>query len=96
MAVARSRQTARAGANLWILAPGAALPTPRHIKDARLPPSTPTSRAIPWCWDSGRAQGDCGAACNRFRLRLRLDEAIFTTGGKLALFNTIQFLWTTR
>ena len=55
--------------------------------------SRPISRAIPWCrgfptcarrlWSATRAD---------FGSDYAIDEAVFTTGGKLALFNTIQVL----
>jgi len=93
MAVAAERQNCAPRASTWwISAPVNRLPTPRHIKDAAIAPLTPTSRATRCAWHSRRAQGHRRAPCLRLRLGLRHLRGHLHTGGRLALFNTIQVL----
>jgi arylsulfatase A-like enzyme len=95
MAVAAEAAKLRAqGVNLVDFGAGEPhFPTPRHIKDAAIAAIEANfTRYTVVPRHSRRAQGHRRAPRRRLRLRLRLDEAIFTTGGKLALFNTIQIL----
>jgi aspartate aminotransferase len=67
--------------------------TPRHIKDAAMDALTANFTrytVVPGIPDVRQAIVDRHAA--DFGSNYGLDEAIFTTGGKLALFNTIQVL----
>jgi aspartate aminotransferase len=67
--------------------------TPRHIKDAAIDAITGNFTrytVVPGIPDVRKAIVDRHAA--DFGSDYGLDEAIFTTGGKLALFNTIQVL----
>jgi aspartate aminotransferase len=67
--------------------------TPRHIKDAAIDALTANFTrytVVPGIPDVRQAIVDRHAA--DFGSNYGLDEAIFTTGGKLALFNTVQVL----
>src|ERR1700683_5434959 len=95
MAVAAEAAKLRAqGANLVDFGAGEPhFPTPRHIKDAAIAAidahftRSPVAPGIP---DRRKAIIQ-RHACD-FGSDYAMDEAIFTTGGKLALFNTIQVL----
>ena len=95
MAVAAEAAKLRAqGANLVDFGAGEPhFPTPRHIKDAAIAAIEANfSRytVVPGIPDVRKAIVDRHAA--DFGSDYAVDEAIFTTGGKLALFNTIQVL----
>jgi aspartate aminotransferase len=95
MAVAAEAAKLRAqGANLVDFGAGEPhFPTPRHIKDAAIAAieaNFTRYTVVPGIPDVRRAIID-RHACD-FGSDYALDEAIFTTGGKLALFNTIQVL----
>jgi aspartate aminotransferase len=95
MAVAAEAAKLRAqGANLVDFGAGEPhFPTPRHIKDAAIAAIDANfSRytVVPGIPDVRKAIVDRHAA--DFGSDYGLDEAIFTTGGKLALFNAIQVL----
>ena len=68
-------------------------PTPRHIKDAAIAAieaNFTRYTVVPGIPDVRKAIVDRHAT--DFGSDYSIDEAIFTTGGKLALFNTIQVL----
>ena len=95
MAVAAEAAKLRAGgANLVDFGAGEPhFPTPRHIKDAAIAAieaNFTRYTVVPGIPDVRKAIVDRHAA--DFGSDYALDEAIFTTGGKLALFNTIQVL----
>ena len=95
MAVAAEAAKLRAqGANLVDFGAGEPhFPTPRHIKDAAIAAIEANfSRytVVPGIPDVRKAIVDRHAA--DFGSDYGLDEAIFTTGGKLALFNAVQVL----
>jgi aspartate aminotransferase len=95
MAVAAEAAKLRAqGANLVDFGAGEPhFPTPRHIKDAAIAAIDANfSRytVVPGIPDVRKAIVDRHAA--DFGSDYGLDEAIFTTGGKLALFNAVQVL----
>jgi len=95
MAVAAEAAKLRAqGANLVDFGAGEPhFPTPRHIKDAAIAAIDANfSRytVVPGIPDVRKAIVDRHAA--DFGSDYAIDEAIFTTGGKLALFNAIQIL----
>jgi aspartate aminotransferase len=95
MAVAAEAAKLRAqGINLVDFGAGEPhFPTPRHIKDAAIAAIDANfSRytVVPGIPDVRKAIVDRHAA--DFGSDYAIDEAIFTTGGKLALFNTIQIL----
>src|SRR5664279_889197 len=95
MAVAAEAAKLRAqGANLVDFGAGEPhFPTPRHIKDAAIAAIEANfSRytVVPGIPDVRKAIVD-RHACD-FGSDYAVDEAIFTTGGKLALFNAIQIL----
>ena len=95
MAVAAEAAKLRAqGANLVDFGAGEPhFPTPRHIKDAAIAAIDANfSRytVVPGIPDVRKAIVDRHAA--DFGSDYGLDEAVFTTGGKLALFNAIQVL----
>jgi len=92
MAVApRPQNCAPRASTWWISAPVNRLPYRATSRTRPLPPLTPTSRATGCAWHPTCA-GHRRAPCLRLRLGLRHLRGIFTTGGKLALFNTIQVL----
>jgi aspartate aminotransferase len=95
MAVAAEAAKLRAqGANLVDFGAGEPhFPTPRHIKDAAIAAidaNFTRYTVVPGIPDVRKAIVE-RHACD-FGSDYGLDEAIFTTGGKLALFNTIQIL----
>jgi aspartate aminotransferase len=95
MAVAAEAAKLRAqGANLVDFGAGEPhFPTPRHIKDAAIAAidaNFTRYTVVPGIPDVRRAIVE-RHACD-FGSDYAIDEAIFTTGGKLALFNTIQVL----
>jgi aspartate aminotransferase len=95
MAVAAEAAKLRAqGANLVDFGAGEPhFPTPRHIKDAAIAAIDANfSRytVVPGIPDVRKAIVDRHAA--DFGSDYGLEEAVFTTGGKLALFNAIQVL----
>jgi len=95
MAVAAEAAKLRAqGANLVDFGAGEPhFPTPRHIKDAAIAAIEANfSRytVVPGIPDVRKAIVERHAA--DFGSEYSVDEAIFTTGGKLALFNTLQIL----
>jgi len=95
MAVAAEAAKLRAqGANLVDFGAGEPhFPTPRHIKDAAIAAIDANfSRytVVPGIPDVRKAIVDRHAA--DFGSDYGLDEAVFTTGGKLALFNAVQIL----
>jgi len=95
MAVAAEAAKLRAqGANLIDFGAGEPhFPTPRHIKDAAIAAidaNFTRYTVVPGIPDVRKAIVDRHAT--DFGSDYGLDEAIFTTGGKLALFNTIQIL----
>ena len=95
MAVAAEAAKLRAqGANLVDFGAGEPhFPTPRHIKDAAIAAieaNFTRYTVVPGIPDVRKAIIE-RHACD-FGSDYALDEAIFTTGGKLALFNTIQVL----
>jgi len=95
MAVAAEAAKLRAqGANLVDFGAGEPhFPTPRHIKDAAIAAidaNFTRYTVVPGIPDVRRAIVDRHAT--DFGSDYGLDEAIFTTGGKLALFNTLQIL----
>ena len=95
MAVAAEAAKLRAqGANLVDFGAGEPhFPTPRHIKDAAIAAieaNFTRYTVVPGIPDVRRAIVE-RHACD-FGSDYSIDEAIFTTGGKLALFNTIQIL----
>ncbi len=95
MAVAAEAAKLRAqGANLVDFGAGEPhFPTPRHIKDAAIAAIEANfSRytVVPGIPDVRKAIVDRHAA--DFGSDYSIDEAIFTTGGKLALFNAVQIL----
>jgi aspartate aminotransferase len=95
MAVAAEAAKLRAqGANLVDFGAGEPhFPTPRHIKDAAIAAidaNFTRYTVVPGIPDVRKAIVE-RHACD-FGSDYGLDEAIFTTGGKLALFNTIQVL----
>ncbi|MGA2217093.1 MAG: pyridoxal phosphate-dependent aminotransferase [Terracidiphilus sp.] len=95
MAVAAEAAKLRAqGANLVDFGAGEPhFPTPRHIKDAAIAAINANFTrytVVPGIPDVRRAIVE-RHACD-FGSDYAIDEAIFTTGGKLALFNTIQIL----
>jgi len=95
MAVAAEAAKLRAGgANLVDFGAGEPhFPTPRHIKDAAIAAidaNFTRYTVVPGIPDVRKAIVERHAA--DFGSDYGLDEAIFTTGGKLALFNTIQVL----
>jgi aspartate aminotransferase len=95
MAVAAEAAKLRAqGANLVDFGAGEPhFPTPRHIKDAAIAAidaNFTRYTVVPGIPDVRKAIVE-RHACD-FGSDYALDEAIFTTGGKLALFNTIQIL----
>jgi aspartate aminotransferase len=95
MAVAAEAAKLRAqGANLVDFGAGEPhFPTPRHIKDAAIAAidaNFTRYTVVPGIPDVRKAIVDRHAA--DFGSDYAVDEAIFTTGGKLALFNTIQIL----
>jgi aspartate aminotransferase len=95
MAVAAEAAKLRAqGANLVDFGAGEPhFPTPRHIKDAAIAAIEANfSRytVVPGIPDVRKAIVDRHAA--DFGSDYGIDEAIFTTGGKLALFNAVQIL----
>ena len=94
MAVAAEAAKLRAqGANLVDFGAGEPHTTPRHIKDAAIAAIDANFtrytvvRAFPTC-----ARRLWGKTATDFGSDYTTDEAIFGTGGKLALFNTIQVL----
>jgi len=95
MAVAAEAAKLRAqGANLVDFGAGEPhFPTPRHIKDAAISAieaNFTRYTVVPGIPDLRKAIVERHAA--DFGSDYAVDEAIFTTGGKLALFNTIQIL----
>jgi aspartate aminotransferase len=95
MAVAAEAAKLRAqGANLVDFGAGEPhFPTPRHIKDAAIAAidaNFTRYTVVPGIPDVRKAIVE-RHACD-FGSDYALDEAIFTTGGKLALFNTVQIL----
>ncbi len=95
MAVAAEAAKLRAqGANLVDFGAGEPhFPTPRHIKDAAIAAieaNFTRYTVVPGIPDVRKAIVE-RHACD-FGSDYSIDEAIFTTGGKLALFNTIQIL----
>lgn len=82
------------GANLVDFGAGEPhFPTPRHIKDAAIAAieaNFTRYTVVPGIPDVRKAIVDRHAA--DFGSDYTVDEAVFTTGGKLALFNTIQVL----
>ena len=95
MAVAAEAAKLRAkGINLVDFGAGEPhFPTPRHIKDAAIAAidaNFTRYTVVPGIPDVRKAIVD-RHACD-FGSDYSIDEAIFTTGGKLALFNTIQVL----
>jgi aspartate aminotransferase len=95
MAVAAEAAKLRAqGANLVDFGAGEPhFPTPRHIKDAAvaaIDANFTRYTVVPGIPDVRKAIVE-RHACD-FGSDYSVDEAIFTTGGKLALFNTIQVL----
>jgi aspartate aminotransferase len=95
MAVAAEAAKLRAqGANLVDFGAGEPhFPTPRHIKDAAIAAiegNFTRYTVVPGIPDVRKAIVE-RHACD-FGSDYSVDEAIFTTGGKLALFNTIQVL----
>lgn len=95
MAVAAEAAKLRSqGANLVDFGAGEPhFPTPRHIKDAAIAAieaNFTRYTVVPGIPDVRKAIVDRHAA--DFGSDYALDEAIFTTGGKQALFNTIQIL----
>jgi aspartate aminotransferase len=95
MAVAAEAAKLRAqGANLVDFGAGEPhFPTPRHIKDAAIAAidaNFTRYTVVPGIPDVRKAIVERHAT--DFGSDYGLDEAIFTTGGKLALFNTIQVL----
>jgi aspartate aminotransferase len=95
MAVAAEAARLRAqGANLVDFGAGEPhFPTPRHIKDAAIVAiegNFTRYTVVPGIPDVRKAIVE-RHACD-FGSDYAIDEAIFTTGGKLALFNTIQVL----
>ena len=95
MAVAAEAAKLRAqGANLVDFGAGEPhFPTPRHIKDAAIAAieaNFTRYTVVPGIPDVRKAIVE-RHACD-FGSDYSIDEAIFTTGGKLALFNTIQVL----
>jgi aspartate aminotransferase len=95
MAVAAEAAKLRAqGANLVDFGAGEPhFPTPRHIKDAgiaAIDANFTRYTVVPGIPDVRKAIVE-RHACD-FKSDYGIDEAIFTTGGKLALFNTIQVL----
>ncbi|MGB8261202.1 MAG: pyridoxal phosphate-dependent aminotransferase [Terracidiphilus sp.] len=95
MAVAAEAAKLRAGgANLVDFGAGEPhFPTPRHIKDAgiaAIEANFTRYTVVPGIPDVRKAIVDRHAT--DFGSDYGLDEAIFTTGGKLALFNTLQIL----
>jgi aspartate aminotransferase len=95
MAVAAEAAKLRAlGANLVDFGAGEPhFPTPRHIKDAAIAAieaNFTRYTVVPGIPDVRKAIVE-RHACD-FGSDYSLDEAIFTTGGKLALFNTVQVL----
>ncbi|HUX43883.1 MAG TPA: pyridoxal phosphate-dependent aminotransferase [Terracidiphilus sp.] len=95
MAVAAEAAKLRAkGANLVDFGAGEPhFPTPRHIKDAAIQAidaNFTRYTVVPGIPDVRKAIVERHAA--DFGSDYAIDEAIFTTGGKLALFNTIQIL----
>ena len=95
MAVAAEAAKLRAqGANLIDFGAGEPhFPTPRHIKDAAIAAidaNFTRYTVVPGIPDVRKAIVDRHAT--DFGSDYGLDEAIFTTGGKLALFNTLQIL----
>jgi aspartate aminotransferase len=95
MAVAAEAAKLRAqGANLIDFGAGEPhFPTPRHIKDAAIAAieaNFTRYTVVPGIPDVRKAIVDRHAA--DFGSDYGIDEAIFTTGGKLALFNTLQIL----
>ena len=95
MAVAAEAAKLRAqGANLVDFGAGEPhFPTPRHIKDAgiaAIDANFTRYTVVPGIPDVRKAFVE-RHACD-FKSDYGIDEAIFTTGGKLALFNTIQVL----
>ena len=95
MAVAAEAAKLRAqGANLVDFGAGEPhFPTPRHIKDAAIAAidaNFTRYTVVPGIPDVRRAIVERHAT--DFGSDYAVDEAIFTTGGKLALFNTIQVL----
>jgi aspartate aminotransferase len=95
MAVAAEAAKLRAqGANLVDFGAGEPhFPTPRHIKDAAIAAieaNFTRYTVVPGIPDVRKAIVERHAA--DFGSDYAIDEAIFTTGGKLALFNTLQIL----
>jgi aspartate aminotransferase len=95
MAVAAEAAKLRAqGANLVDFGAGEPhFPTPRHIKDAAIAAidaNFTRYTVVPGIPDVRKAIVERHAA--DFGSDYGIDEAIFTTGGKLALFNTLQIL----
>jgi aspartate aminotransferase len=95
MAVAAEAAKLRAqGANLVDFGAGEPhFPTPRHIKDAAIAAiesNFTRYTVVPGIPDVRKAIVERHAT--DFGSDYAIDEAIFTTGGKLALFNTIQIL----
>jgi aspartate aminotransferase len=95
MAVAAEAAKLRAGgANLVDFGAGEPhFPTPRHIKDAAIAAidaNFTRYTVVPGIPDVRKAIVERHAA--DFGSEYGIDEAIFTTGGKLALFNTLQIL----
>src|SRR5580700_11465 len=95
MAVAAEAAKLRAqGANLVDFGAGEPhFPTPRHIKDAAIAAidaNFTRYTVVPGIPDLRKAIVD-RHACD-FGSDYTIDEAVFTSGGKLALFNTIQVL----
>ena len=95
MAVAAEAAKLRAqGVNLVDFGAGEPhFPTPRHIKDAAIAAidaNFTRYTVVPGIPDVRKAIVERHAT--DFGSDYRIDEAIFTTGGKLALFNTIQVL----
>jgi aspartate aminotransferase len=95
MAVAAEAAKLRAqGANLVDFGAGEPhFPTPRHIKDAAIAAidaNFTRYTVVPGIPDVRKAIVE-RHACD-FGSDYSIDEAVFTTGGKLALFNTIQVL----
>jgi aspartate aminotransferase len=95
MAVAAEAAKLRAqGAHLIDFGAGEPhFPTPRHIKDAAIAAidaNFTRYTVVPGIPDVRKAIVDRHAT--DFGSNYTVDEAIFTTGGKLALFNTLQVL----
>ena len=92
MAVAAEAAKLRAqGINLVDFGAGEPhFPTPRHIKDAAIAANFTRYTVVPGIPDVRKAIVERHAT--DFGSDYDISEAIFTTGGKLALFNTIQIL----